>query len=257
MHPERENPPEDDAHLQTLPPSRSKDILMIYLASASPRRHELLCQAAIAHTVLHVPSPPGEDEPRLRGESPDAYVQRTAHEKALRALYWLGMNVDGAQPEWPRSTQPAPVHPVLTADTTVILGDDVLGKPSDAEEAARMLRRLSGTLHEVHTAIVLALPGSDVHARAAADPARPAWRQPQSNQFMCDVSRTQVRFKVLDEEEIAAYCASCEPMGKAGAYGIQGRAARFIEHISGSYTGVVGLPLYETARLLRQGGVAI
>ena len=228
---------------------------MIYLASASARRHELLCQAGIAHTVLRVPSPPGEDEPRLPGESPDAYVQRTAHEKALRALHWLGMNVDGAQPEWPRSAQSVPVHPVLTADTTVILGDDVLGKPNDAEEAARMLRRLSGTLHEVHTAIVLALPRSDVRARAAADPAKPGWRQPQSNRFMCDVSRTQVRFKVLDEEEIAAYCASCEPMGKAGAYGIQGRAAAFVEHINGSYSGVVGLPLFETVRLLRQGGI--
>lgn len=214
---------------------------MIYLASASPRRHELLCQAGIDHAVLRVPSPPGEDEPRLPGESPDAYVQRTAREKALRALHWLGLRVDAADSAWPRSEQSLPLHPVLAADTTVILGDEILGKPADAAEAARMLRRLSGALHEVHTAIVLALPRAD----GAAQP------------LQTDVSRTTVRFKQLSEAEIAAYCASGEPMGKAGAYGIQGRAALFVEYISGSYSGVVGLPLCETGRLLERGGVAL
>jgi len=231
---------------------------MIYLASASPRRHELLCQAAITHTVLDVPSPPGEDEPRLAGESPAAYVQRTAREKALRALHWLGIPIEEAQPEWPRSPLPVAVHPVLTADTSVILGDDVLGKPGDAQEAALMLRRLSGTVHEVHTAIVLALPASEQAVRIeAGSGSGPTRRPPASNRFICDVSRTLVKFKMLDEEEIAAYCASGEPMGKAGAYGIQGRAATFVEHIRGSYSGVVGLPLYETARVLRQGGICI
>ena len=214
---------------------------MIYLASASPRRHELLRQAGIAHTVLHVPSPPGEDEPRLPGESPGAYVQRTAREKALRAMHWLGVEVDTAEHAWPRSPQPLSLHPVLAADTTVIMGDEILGKPADAADAARMLQRLSGTRHEVHTAIVLALP----EGRNA----------PES--VFCDVSRTEVRFKALTEAEIAAYCATGEPMGKAGAYGIQGRAAAFVEHISGSYSGVVGLPLYETARLLRRGGIQV
>lgn len=212
---------------------------MIYLASASPRRHELLCQAGIAHQVLRVPSPPGEDEPRMPNESPDAYVLRTAHEKALRALHWLGQQVSEAQPDWPRCSSPPPLHPILAADTTVIFGDDILGKPASAADAAHMLRKLSGTRHEVHTAIVLAMPGPQGRPKAIHH----------------DVSRTHVQFKPLSEEEITAYCASGEPMGKAGAYGIQGRAAAFVEHISGSYTAVVGLPLFETGRLLQQGGV--
>jgi len=230
---------------------------MIYLASSSPRRHELLCQAGIEHRVLRIPSPPGEDEPRLPGELPDAYVQRTAHEKALRALHWLGLDIEAALPDWrrpdhrlplrqcteldqtasnwPRSEQQLSVLPVLTADTTVILGDDILGKPRDAAHAAQMLQRLSGTEHHVHTAIVLAIPkGKHVN-------------------ILGDVSRTQVRFKTLSEEEISSYCATEEPMGKAGAYGIQGRAAVFVEYLRGSYSGVVGLPLFETGRLLQQG----
>jgi len=188
-----------------------------------------------------VPCRAGEAEPRLPGESPDAYVQRTAREKALRALHWLGVDIDTAEHAWPRSPQPLSLRPVLAADTTVIMGDEILGKPVDAADAARMLQRLSGTRHEVHTAIVLALPeGRNV---------------PES--VFCDVSRTEVRFKALTEAEIAAYCVTGEPMGKAGAYGIQGRAAAFVEHISGSYSGVVGLPLYETARLLRRGGIPV
>lgn len=213
---------------------------MIYLASASPRRHELLCQAGIAHQVLHVPSPPGEDEPRMPNESPDAYVLRTAHEKALRALHWLGQQVNEALPDWPRSSSPPPLRPILAADTTVILGNDILGKPASAADAAHMLRQLSGTRHEVHTAIVLAMPGPQGRPEAIHH----------------DVSRTQVQFKPLSEEEITIYCASGEPMGKAGAYGIQGRAAAFVEHISGSYTAVVGLPLFETGRLLKLGGIS-
>lgn len=212
---------------------------MIYLASASPRRHELLCQAGIAHTVLNVPPPPGEDEPRHPGEAPGAYVLRTAHEKALRALHWLGFDVKGSGSSWPRPAKFPPPYPVLTADTTVILGDDVLGKPRDADDAAQMLRYLSGKTHEVQTAVVLAMPGS-----GAAPPS-----------VYQDVACTEVRFKSLSDEEIAAYCHSNEPMGKAGAYGIQGRAATFIEYIRGSYTGVVGLPLFETSRLLQRGGI--
>ncbi|WP_397476186.1 Maf family protein [Pusillimonas sp.] len=214
---------------------------MIYLASASPRRHELLCQAGILHEVLHVPSPPGEDEPRLSQETPHDYVLRTAHEKALRALHWLGRDVDAAEPAWPRSDQRRPLKALLTADTTVILGDDILGKPVDTADAANMLRRLSGTRHEVHTAIVVAVPGS---------PGTP-------DKLYDDVSRTEVKFADLTEEQISVYCASGEPMGKAGAYGIQGRAAAFVEYIRGSYTAVVGLPLYETARLLKRAGIKL
>lgn len=212
---------------------------MIYLASASPRRHELLQQAGIAHTVLHVPSPPGEDEPQLPNESPQAYVSRTAHEKALRALHWLSLQISHAHPQWPRSPNPPDPFPVLTADTAVILGDEVLGKPKDSADAAQILRRLSGTVHEVHTAIVLAQPGT-----ANVPPS-----------ILSDVSRTQVRFKTLTEDEIAAYCASEEPMGKAGAYGIQGRAALFVKYLQGSYSGVVGLPLFETAQLMRRAKI--
>lgn len=214
---------------------------MIYLASASPRRHELLNQAGISHEVLNVPSPPGEDEPRLPRETPHDYVLRTAHEKALRALFWLGQRVTTAESSWPQSSQPLPIRPVLTADTTVILGDDILGKPLDAADAANMLRRLSGKRHEVHTAIVLAIPHPVNDNRLIYE----------------DVSRTVVQFKALTEQEIANYCASGEPMGKAGAYGIQGRAATFVSHISGSYSSVVGLPLYETAMLLRRGGITL
>lgn len=188
----------------------------IYLASASPRRHQLLEQAGIAHEVLRVPAPAGEDEPVLENEAAADYVRRTAREKALRARDWI------------RQLSLTP-RPVLAADTTVILDGDILGKPIDDGHARDMLRRLSGTVHEVRTAIVL-----DWRARLHED-----------------VSVTQVRFRPLSEAEIDAYCASGEPLGKAGAYGIQGMAAIFVAHISGSYTGVMGLPLFETHRLLR------
>jgi len=188
----------------------------IYLASASPRRRQLLEQIGIVHEVLRVPSPDGEDEPVLENEAPADYVCRTAREKALRARGWI------------RHESLAP-RPVLAADTTVILGGDILGKPADAGHARDMLRRLSGSVHEVRTAIVL------------------DWR----GRLQEDVSVTEVRFRPLAEAEIDAYCASGEPLGKAGAYGIQGMAAIFVAHISGSYTGVMGLPLFETHRLLR------
>ena len=186
-----------------------------------------------------MPAPPGEDEPRFAGETPQTYVLRTAPEKALRTLHWLGQRVESAGANWPRSDSPAPLRPILTADTTVILGDDVLGKPRDTEDAAAMLRRLSGCVHHVQTAVVLTVPTED-----------------SSFRLYEDVSDTEVVFKTLTEEEINWYCASGEPMGKAGAYGIQGRAATFVATITGSYTGVVGLPLFETARLLHKGGVS-
>jgi len=194
---------------------------ILYLASASPRRHEILLQMGVAHHILAVPSPPGEDEPQLPNEAPAAYVRRTAKDKAIRAVQWLN-----ARPEKPRL-------PVLAADTTVILDNEILGKPADPLDAKRMLRRLSGQAHQVHTAIVLAYEGK----------------------LLEDISITEVQVKTLSEREIDIYCISGEPQGKAGAYGIQGAAAIFIEHISGSYSGVMGLPIFETHRLLQTAGL--
>lgn len=198
----------------------------IYLASASPRRHELLLQMGVDHEVLDVPTPPGEDEPRLPDEVPRAYVRRTARDKALRARDWLSKV--GHPSKSKASLMPCSPVPILSADTAVVLGQDVLGKPRDLEEARHILARLSGRNHVVHTAIVLA-HGMDLFE---------------------DVSITEVRFKPLSQQEISDYCATGEPFGKAGAYGIQGRAGAFVEHISGSYTGVMGLPVFETSRLL-------
>ncbi len=196
--------------LPGIPPS-------IYLASASPRRHELLNQINLPHEVLHVPTPPGEDEPQHPGEPAHIYVQRTAMDKAVRASHFI-------------KGQELVQKPVLTADTCVILDGEVLGKPVNDADTARILGLLSGKTHEVHTAIVVVWQG----------------------QYFTDVSITQVSMKTLEAQEISVYCASGEGNGKAGAYGIQGLASVFIEHISGSYSGVMGLPLFETCRLLRQ-----
>ena len=196
---------------------------LLYLASASPRRHEILLQMGVAHQILDVPSPPGEDEPQLPGEAPENYVRRTAMDKAIRAVEWLA------------ASHNKPLLPVLTADTTVILHGEILGKPQDLHDAKQMLKRLSGQTHQVHTAVVLA----------------------HQDKFMEDVSITEVRLKTLSENEIDAYCATGEPRGKAGSYGIQGAAAFFIEHISGSYSGVMGLPIFETHRLLESAGLSV
>ncbi|CUJ63401.1 MULTISPECIES: Maf family protein [Achromobacter] len=192
----------------------------LYLASASPRRRELLTQIGLAHEVLRVPAPPGEDEPQHPGESAADYVQRTARDKALRGRDWM-------------HAQGLPPLPLLAADTTVILNGKVLGKPADRDDAIRILRALSGAAHEVHTAVAV-------------------WT---GEQLLEAVSITEVRMRDLHDGEIARYCDSGEPFGKAGAYGIQGLAGTFISHISGSYTGVMGLPLFETANLLRAAGI--
>ncbi|WP_419342682.1 Maf family protein [Achromobacter sp. PD1] len=194
----------------------------LYLASASPRRRELLTQVGLAHEVLLVPAPPGEDEPQHPGESAANYVQRTARDKALRGRDWM-------------LSQDLPQLPLLAADTTVILAGAVLGKPADRDDAMRILRALSGSTHEVHTAVAV-------------------WT---GNQLLEAVSITEVRMRALTDEEIGRYCDSGEPYGKAGAYGIQGLAGTFISHIAGSYTGVMGLPLFETANLLRAAGIQV
>lgn len=187
----------------------------IYLASASPRRHELLNQIGIEHLVLDVPPLEGADEPQLPKESPAAYVLRTAHDKAQRALQWI-------------QHQRMQNFPILTADTTVILDETILHKPLDRADATHMLAQLSGRTHEVRTAIVLA----------------------DQSRILDDVAITSVTFKTLSTAEIERYCLSQEPMGKAGAYGIQGYAGTFVTRIEGTFSGVMGLPVYETMRLL-------
>lgn len=194
----------------------------LYLASASPRRRELLTQIGLPHEVLRVPAPPGEDEPQHPGESAADYVRRTARDKAERGRDWL-------------RAQSLPALPLLAADTTVILAGQVMGKPADRDDAMRILQALSGQTHQVHTAVAL-------------------W---SGERLLESVSITEVQMRPLQPEEIARYCDSGEPYGKAGAYGIQGLAGTFIARIDGSYTGVMGLPLFETANLLRAAGIAI
>ncbi|BEG79109.1 Maf family protein [Achromobacter xylosoxidans] len=194
----------------------------LYLASASPRRRELLTQIGLPHEVLRVPAPPGEDEPQHLGESAADYVRRTARDKAERGRDWL-------------RAQSLPLMPLLAADTTVILAGQVLGKPADRDDAIRILQALSGQTHQVHTAVAL-------------------W---SGERLLESVSITEVQMRPLQPDEIARYCDSGEPYGKAGAYGIQGLAGTFIARIDGSYTGVMGLPLFETANLLRAAGIAI
>jgi septum formation protein len=181
----------------------------IYLASASSRRSELLRQIEVTHAVR----PVDIDESPLVGEHPQAYALRLAIEKA-RALW--------------RRLPSSERRPVLAADTTVALGGEILGKPADREDATRMLERLSGRDHEVHTAVaVLHAQGSDAR-----------------------LSSSTVSFRPLTREEIDWYWHTGEPADKAGAYAVQGRGAIFIRHLSGSYSGVMGLPLYETWELL-------
>lgn len=192
----------------------------LYLASASPRRHDLLLQINVAHEVIDIPAAPGEDEPRIKGESPLDYVQRTARDKADRAVKWL----EKQDPD--RFNLRANI---LTADTTVAFGDLILGKPRDEADAKEILSLLSGKTHLVHTAVVC--------ARGAM-----RWEA---------LSTSEVSFGQLSLRDITDYIATKEPFGKAGAYGIQGNAARFIRELRGSYTGVMGLPLYETGQLLK------
>ena len=193
----------------------------VYLASQSPRRAQLLGQLGIRHELLL--AAPDEDaealEAVLPGESPTAYVQRVT-----------ALKLDAAIARHSRlGLAPAPI---LSADTTVALGRTILGKPEDASDAERMLAMLAGRTHRVLTAVAVQ-HGRDRHTA---------------------LSISRVRFSPMSEAQIARYAASGEPLGKAGAYGIQGAAAAFVEHISGSYSGIMGLPLFETATLLRQAG---
>jgi septum formation protein len=212
---------------------------MLVLASASPRRRELLTQAGFSFVVHPADIP----ENVLPGESPEAYVTRLAREKAQAVFAELSTKSDLDKPQMPgaqglnsetwESTvldrRPVPDLVVLGADTTVTLDDHILGKPENPADAARMLRLLSGRTHRVITGVAV------VTATAT--------------QSAAEV--TAVRFLPISDEEITAYVATGEPMDKAGAYAIQGRAARWIPRIEGCYFNVVGLPIARVSSLLK------
>lgn len=196
----------------------------IYLASQSPRRSQLLEQLGVRHELLL----PGVDEDTealevaLPHEAPAAYVKRVTQLKLDAALTRL-------------KRRGLPTAPVLCSDTTVALGRTIYGKPADATDAARILTELSSKTHRVLTGVVLGTVRKRVQA-------------------LCE---SRVTFADMSPRQIQAYVASGEPMGKAGAYGVQGRAAALISHMSGSYSGIMGLPMFETAQLLRTFGFKI
>ncbi len=185
---------------------------ILYLASRSPRRVELLRQMGIPCEIL----PADIDEAQLNNETPEQYVVRLAQQKAVACFQ--------------RLTPAQRVHPVLAADTTVVLAGKVLGKPENDDDARNMLQSLSGGFHQVHTAVALAF--ADV--------------------VEVVISTTTVEMMALSTSQIDRYIASGEHRDKAGSYGIQGLAGAWIKRIEGSYTGVMGLPVYETAALLRK-----
>ena len=186
---------------------------MLYLASRSPRRSELLARLGVDFGLLEVHVP----EQRVPGEPPADYVRRVAREKAGAGLLKVAGNPDAV---------------VLGSDTEVVLGDEVFGKPRDDADAAAMLRRLSGRTHQVLSSVWLVAADREVQAMSVSD----------------------VTFAGLDDAHIAAYVATGECDGKAGAYAIQGIAETFVTRLSGSHSGVMGLPLHETATLLAQFG---
>jgi septum formation protein len=190
-----------------------KQNTQLTLASASPRRSELLAQIGLEFSVVVT----DVDETRQDGESPGAFVKRLAVEKAL-----AGMQISGLE------------TPVLGADTVVLLDDRILGKPVNRQEAADMLRLMSNREHLVLSAVALALSPTQVDVV---------------------LNTTRVVFAALPDEFIDWYCSTDEPLDKAGAYAIQGRAGQYVARVDGSYSGVMGLPLYETGVLLRSAGV--
>jgi septum formation protein len=182
----------------------------LHLASASPRRAEILDALGVSYTMAGMDI----DEQQFAGESAATMVTRLAVAKALAA----GRQHSGT---------------ILAADTAVVVGDDILGKPIDEEDALAMLAQLSGRSHQVLTGVALLHDGRERNA----------------------LSSTEVRFREISPDEALAYWQSGEPRGKAGAYAIQGLAGAFVEHIVGSYTGVVGLPVFETVALLAGAGI--
>jgi septum formation protein len=198
----------------------------IYLASKSPRRRELLRQIGVEFELLllreHTARGPDVPELVQPGETPRAYVERVTKEKAETASATM-------------LSRRLRVRPVLTADTTVTLDGRILNKPVDAADALSMLRLLSGRTHQVLTSIALK----------------------HLDEFWQTTHTSEVTFTTLSEETMRAYCALPEPYDKAGGYAIQGRAAQFISHIAGSHSGIMGLPLHDTAQLLQQAGIRL
>ena len=198
----------------------------VYLASKSPRRQELLRQLGVEFSELLLREAPGRrrdiiEAPR-KDEPPLEYVKRIARTKA--SLGWHRMQ-----------RRELPPRPVLGADTEVVLDGAAVGKPADAEAAVAMLVALSGRTHEVITAVAV------------------RWQ----TQLALAVSTSQVTFRVLSKDEVERYVAIGESLDKAGGYGIQDKAAAFVEHLEGSYSGVMGLPLFETAELLARLGFPV
>ncbi|HTS21309.1 MAG TPA: Maf family protein [Casimicrobiaceae bacterium] len=198
----------------------------VYLASKSPRRQELLRQLGIDFVELKLREAAGRDpdvvEAPREGEAPIEYVKRVARLKA--SVAWHRMTRRNLAPK-----------PVLAADTEVVLDGAVFGKPRDAADAIAMLSVLSGRTHEVFTAVAV------------------RWEA----QLVQGVSSSRVAFRAVPKDEIERYVATGEPFDKAGAYAIQGRAAAFIQHLEGSYSGVMGLPLFETAEILAKIGYQV
>ena len=202
----------------------------VYLASQSPRRRQLLEQLGVRYELLLADDSEDAEalEVVLPNEAPRAYVQRVTLLKLDAALARL-------------QRRGLPTAPVLCSDTTVALGQTILGKPDDTQHAARILGALSGQTHRVLTSVAmgtLSAKGKPLKTEQA-------------------LSISNVRFAPLTRSQIQAYVASGEPMGKAGAYAVQGRAAAYIERISGSYSGIMGLPMFETAQLLRAFGFKV
>ncbi len=202
----------------------------VYLASQSPRRRQLLEQLGVQYELLLADD--SEDAEALEvvwpNEAPRAYVQRVTLLKLQAALARL-------------QRRGLPLAPVLCSDTTVALGKTILGKPDDAKHASQILSALSGQTHRVLTSVAMGVVTKTGVVR----------KQAQA------LSVSNVRFAPLTRSQIQSYVASGEPMGKAGAYAVQGRAAAYIEHLSGSYSGIMGLPLFETAQLLREFGFKV
>lgn len=195
---------------------------MFYLASASPRRRELLTQIGVQFEL----APVDIDETPKPGEGAQSYVERLAREKAVTSL--AAIRADGDNNDASRAV-------VLGSDTSVIINNEILTKPEDATDAKRMLQRLSGNSHQVFTAVAVVS---------------------QQKQSIISVT-TDVCFRPLSDDEIDAYIATGEPMDKAGSYGIQGKGAILVDKISGSYSNVVGLPLTETAALLKSFNIEV
>ena len=202
----------------------------VYLASQSPRRRQLLEQLGIRYELLLADDTEDAEalEVVLPNEAPRAYVQRVTLLKLQAALARM-------------KRRGLPLAPVLCSDTTVALGKTILGKPDDAKHAAQILGALSGQTHRVLTSVAMGTLSK-------------AGKPLKTEQGL---SVSNVRFAPLTRTQIQNYVASGEPMGKAGAYAVQGRAAAYIEHISGSYSGIMGLPMFETAQLLREFGFKV